>query len=130
MAKILICEDDKAIRQLLCDLANNLNHVPIPTQSGAEAIMLGAMQKPEIAFIDIGLPGSIDGYEVCRKLRSAEKTKDAYIIILTGRQGNAAVSSAKEAGANAFLRKPFKNSEFAEVVKRGMKAAASKKGSK
>ena len=58
------------------------------------------------------------------------KTKESYIVILTGRQGDSAISSAKEAGANAFLRKPFKNSEFTEVVNRGMKVASAKKEAK
>ena len=122
MATILICEDDEAIRQLLCDVCGDLGHTPIPTSTGAECIIQGMSQKPTIVFIDIGLPGSVNGFEVCRKLRESPGTKDSYLVILTGRRGDHAIQSAKEAGANAFLRKPFRSSEIEEVITRGLKA--------
>ena len=122
MATILICEDDAAIRQLLCDLCDELGHTPIPTSTGADCIMQGTSQRPSIIFVDIGLPGAINGFDVCRSLRQNAGTKESYIVIVTGRHGEAAIQSAKEAGANAFLRKPFKQSELHEVIARGLKA--------
>jgi CheY-like chemotaxis protein len=63
--------------------------------------------KPHVILLDINLPGSYDGLEVCAKLRADPMTKDTPVIIISAMNDDEVKRQAVTAGANVFYEKPF-----------------------
>jgi CheY-like chemotaxis protein len=76
-------------------------------ENGSDGIALARSRRPEVAFIDIGLPG-MDGYEVARQLKSAPATADIALVALTGYGSEADRAKAREAGFALHFTKPIK----------------------
>lgn len=75
-------------------------------KNGVDALMMVGKNPPDIMILDICLP-NIDGYEVCRRIRSNEDTKDVCILAISGHNVEVTREAIIEAGANDFLPKPF-----------------------
>jgi cyclic di-GMP phosphodiesterase len=73
-------------------------------------------EPPDVIVLDIGMPG-MDGLTFCRNLKLDRATRDIPIVILSGAGGDAD-ATAQEAGADAFLRKPFSPLELLSIVER------------
>jgi DNA-binding response OmpR family regulator len=120
--KVLVVDDERKFCDLLKKIFLKNDFVVETAYDGWEAGKKAAQFQPTIMILDITLPG-INGLEVCKNLRSDEKTKNTKIIAISGdlRYSEAEVL---EAGANAFFAKPvnFENllslcSEFLEKPK-------------
>ena len=72
-------------------------------------------EQPDVAFIDIGLPG-IDGHEVARRLRAAPEGRDLVLVALTGYGRPDDARRAREAGFDAHLIKPVDVDELSRVL--------------
>jgi CheY-like chemotaxis protein len=71
--------------------------------------------QPAIIVLDLTLPDT-DGWEVCRRLKTDERTKSIPIVILTARDVPNALRRATQAGCAAFLRKPCPPADFVAVI--------------
>ena len=115
--KILVVEDEPDIAESLeirLDMAGY--SVSIAT-NGQEAVLKARSGAPDLVLLDLMIP-KMDGYEVCRVLRSSESTKKTPILILTALQMVGDVDKAFEVGANDYLSKPFTNERLlAKVTK-------------
>lgn len=78
---------------------------PIEAATGEEALDLAFDAPPDIVLIDLQLPG-IDGWEVARRLKSDERTRDIPIIALTAHALQSERDRTVEAGCDGFLAKP------------------------
>lgn len=89
----------------------------ITALSGAEGIEKSVVRQPDIILLDIVMPG-MDGYLVCSSLKSNPQTKNTLILLVTARKTDT-LSRAKglEAGADAFLSKPYDTSEYIAQIK-------------
>lgn len=101
---VLLVEDSADNREMLQDLLELDGHRVDVALDGLEAVRQGVALKPDIAIIDIGLPG-IDGYEVAQRLRS-ELGQDIVLIALTGYGRPEDREKATRAGFNLHLIKP------------------------
>jgi ribonuclease P protein subunit RPR2 len=72
--------------------------------------------RPDVVVLDVNMPG-MTGLEFCAELKAASETKDIPIILLTGSEGGSS-AAAKQAGADAFVRKPFSPLELLAVAER------------
>ncbi|MFH1124434.1 MAG: response regulator [Pseudomonadota bacterium] len=89
----------------------------LTARSGEEGLKRAEAELPDTILLDIMMPG-MDGYEVCRRLKSAEKTRNIPVIFLTGMDaGPEERSRALENGADAFLTKPVEGAELVAQVK-------------
>jgi len=114
MAKILIIEDEKLIRELLQEFFNSVRKgETIEAEKAMEGVSLAIREKPDIIFCDIGLP-DISGFETIRQLRNNNSFKDTRIIAMSAEHDNK--NKALEAGADAFLRKPFAISDIERAL--------------
>ena len=119
MPKILAIDDKQDNLVTVSALLRNL--IPgctvITSDSGAEGIKKAESERPDTILLDIKMP-EMDGYEVCRHLKSNEKTKHIPVVMLTAIKTDAG-SRVKglELGADAFLSKPIDEVEFAAQVK-------------
>ena len=119
MPKILAIDDKQDNLVTVSALLRNL--IPgctvITSDSGAEGIKKAESERPDTILLDIKMP-EMDGYEVCRHLKSNEKTKHIPVVMLTAIKTDAG-SRVKglELGADAFLSKPIDEVELAAQVK-------------
>src|SRR4051812_47369818 len=107
-AKILVIEDDVTFRDVLCANLEDEGYQVIPLETGTNAISTAASLLPDIILVDYRLPG-LDGYEICRQLKSFGPTRNIPVIMITGRNSESDIVTALELGAEDFLSKPFSN---------------------
>lgn len=119
--RILVCDDEKNMRQLLVDVFEEEGHEVCAVGSGAEA--LARLEADPAAFpvmlLDLSLPG-MDGFEVLREVR--RRSLDIAIIVITAFGTVDTAVRAMQAGANDFVVKPFDNNQIKGAVHRTLDA--------
>ncbi len=103
-ASILIVDDDPGQR-LLMRAALERDFEVIEAADGVEGCQLYEEQRPDLLLVDLMMP-RMDGYELCRELRSHARSADVPIVVATGRDDIEAIVRAYDAGATDFLPKP------------------------
>ena len=103
--KVLIVEDNSDAQQVLKDLLELWGHKVACASDGLEGVTELQRFEPEVALVDIGLPG-IDGYEVARRARRAEHGRRTLLVALTGYGAPEQRAAALEAGFDLHLVKP------------------------
>ena len=118
MSKLLIVDDQQ---DNLISIKASLNvYMPecrvFTAESGSEGIALAKRELPDVVLLDIIMP-VMDGYEVCRVLNQSEVTKHIPIIMLTAMKTNSeSRSRGLNAGADAFLSKPYEPNELVAQI--------------
>ena len=106
--RILVVDDEKAIRRYLHASLNAQGNVVIEASNGEEALRAAAVNRLDIVILDLGLP-DIDGVEVTRRMREWSQIP---IIILSVREQERDKIAALDAGADDYLTKPFGTGEL------------------
>lgn len=117
--KILIVDDEKLIAQSVKEfLESKYPHWHIClAYDGFEAGQLITKIIPDIILLDLFLPG-VNGFQLCRKIKSDETTKNVKIIAITGYPTEENIEKIKECGAEAILAKPFEMDELENTLKK------------
>ena len=114
MRKILVCEDEAAIREFVVFNLQKAGFEVAEAATGEDAVSLFEKQDDfDIALLDLMLPG-IDGIEVCKRLRS--KSDRVGIIMLTARTQESDKISGLSSGADDYMTTPFSPSELVARV--------------
>ncbi len=114
---VLVVDDDAVSRAVLSAALAGANLPHIMVSSGSEALAACDMvPPPSVILLDLVMPPP-DGYQVLRILRAREDTRDTPIVVLTALDADDEVSRAFEAGADDFVRKPFKAPELIARVR-------------
>jgi PleD family two-component response regulator len=103
---ILIVEDDENTAEMLSAYFTSLDYRVSHTPWGQDAVKIATETLPDLVVLDIHLP-DIDGYEVCRRLRSQRRTGHTPIIFLTERRERLDRLTGLELGAVDYITKPF-----------------------
>ncbi len=106
--RVLVVDDEKAIRRYLHAALNAQGYTVYEANSGNETLSMAAINRPDLIILDLGLP-DMDGVEVTRQLREWTKTP---IIILSVREQETDKIEALDAGADDYLTKPFSSGEL------------------
>lgn len=114
MVKILLVEDEENIREFLKINLERNDFKVIETETGEEGIRKALLEKPDVAILDVMLPG-IDGFEVCKTLRKEFDTMG--IIMLTAKGQDTDKIMGLERGADDYIIKPFNPLEVVLRVK-------------
>lgn len=122
--KVLLVDDEPRHRRLVC-LTLGTRYTFVEAADGEEAIDLARREHPDLALVDIVLPG-MSGYEICRRLKGDRETAGIKIMLLSARNDSPAVAAGKAAGADAFLAKPFSLGELLRQVEALLPVAAKK----
>ncbi|MBI3944140.1 MAG: response regulator [Chloroflexi bacterium] len=101
--RVLVVDDERAIRRFLNVSLTAHGYTVIEAETGQEALDMAALNRPDIIILDVGLPG-LDGIEVTRRLREWTRIP---IIILSVREREVDKIAALDAGADDYLTKPF-----------------------
>ncbi|SDG99977.1 DNA-binding response regulator, OmpR family, contains REC and winged-helix (wHTH) domain [Lentzea fradiae] len=102
MPRVLLIEDDEAVREGLSLALTYQGHTVDAVRTGEEGLELLANAAPDVVVLDLMLPG-VDGFEVCRRIRASG---DLPIIMLTARNDDIDVVAGLEAGADDYVAKP------------------------
>jgi two-component system response regulator MprA len=116
LLKVLVIEDEENIIELI-KLGLRYEGFQVEAVSdGLEGLSVAQRISPDIVILDLGLPpGSIDGLEVCRRLRINPTTQDVPVLMLTARGDVEDRVAGLKTGADDYLAKPF---SFEELVAR------------
>ncbi|GER88355.1 DNA-binding response regulator [Dictyobacter vulcani] len=111
--KILVIEDEEGIIHLINLYLKDAGYDVVIARDGADGLALHAREHPDLVVLDIMLP-AIDGFEVCRRIRSWSKTP---ILMLTARGDEDDRIAGLEIGADDYLVKPFSPRELVSRVR-------------
>ena len=113
--RILIVEDNNDAREALREALEMAGHKIFEAGSGASGVESALANRPDVALIDIGLPG-FDGYEVARRIRSASEAQGMRLIALTGYGSPEDRQKAEQAGFDTHLVKPLDFDELTGLL--------------
>jgi len=111
MARILVVDDDPAIRDLVVQKLSLRGHTSETAADGVAALQAAASFRPHVILLDWMMP-RMTGIEVCRRLRYEETTADVHIIVMTARTQLIDVQEGYSAGADDYVVKPFSPREL------------------
>jgi DNA-binding response OmpR family regulator len=118
-ARILVAEDDPVSRTLISSRLTKWGYDVVITNDGAEAMtVLRRSDAPSLAILDWSMP-EVDGLEICRRVREAEKM--VYIILLTAHGSKENIIEGLRAGADDYLVKPFHAEELQARILVGLR---------
>lgn len=115
MAKILIAEDEKDIRDLVVFSLTYGGFEAIGAINGVEAIEKATAELPDLILMDVRMP-QMSGYEACEKLKSNPATRDIPIVFLSAKGQESEIRQGLSAGAEEYILKPFAPDELVRRV--------------
>ena len=104
--KILVVDDDEMTTELAKTFLEKHGFAVVIAKDGDEAIQLAHAEVPNLILLDVMLP-TVDGFEVCKRLRSHDSFKKTPILMFTARGFSSDVEQGQAAGADEYIVKPF-----------------------
>jgi len=113
--RILVADDEIYILHILEFSLNLEGYDVISASSGAEALSKVVKERPDLVVLDIVMPET-DGYEVCRRLKSDERTRDIPVIFLSAKDTPTDQEVGMRLGADAYITKPFSPQRLIDCI--------------
>ena len=113
---VLVVEDTPASLQLLADLLIGAGYSARRAQDGKMALLSAQARPPDLVLLDVRMPG-IDGYEVCRRLKADQRTRDVPVIFLSALRETEDKVQAFRLGAVDYIAKPYQPDEVLARVR-------------
>ena len=114
--EILIVDDEPSIVVPIQFLMEQQGYSVLVAENGEDALDVIYKYKPDLILLDIMLP-RIDGYEVCEIIRLNPEYRDVKVIFLTAKGREVEIAKGLALGADAYIVKPFSNTELVAKVK-------------
>jgi DNA-binding response OmpR family regulator len=115
-SKILVVDDETILQEAIAYNLEQANYQVLTASDGISALELARSEQPDLILLDLMLP-SIDGLEVCRRLRREEATAQVPIIMLTAKADEIDKVVGLEVGADDYVTKPFGRRELLARVR-------------
>ncbi len=115
MARILIAEDERDIRDLVEFTLKYAGHEVHKASNGAEAVEMAPTVMPDLILMDVRMP-KMTGYEACRVLKQMDGVKEIPVVFLSAKGQDVEMQAGLEAGAMAYILKPFAPDELTRRV--------------
>jgi len=106
MAKILIAEDERDIRDLVAFTLRFAGHEVFAAANGEEAVEMAPKVNPDLILMDVRMP-RMTGYQACKVMKANPELKDIPVVFLTARGQETEIQEGLDAGAEEYLLKPF-----------------------
>lgn len=113
--RVMIVDDNFEAAEMLSDLLQILGHTTIVANSGKEALAVVGGFQPQLAFLDIGMPG-MNGFDLARALHELPEFASLALVAVTGWNDAATIRNAAAAGFRAHLTKPAGADKIAEAL--------------
>ncbi len=121
LGTIVVVEDDPNIADLVDLYLRREGYRVLQAGDGEKGLELVSRERPRLVVLDVGLPGAVDGLEVCRRLRGTDGTGGGAatipVVMLTARDGEVDRVLGLELGADDYITKPFSPRELVARVK-------------
>ncbi len=115
MYKVLIAAAEHNIRNILDFSLHAEGFLVVSALNGEDAFKLAVETAPDLVILDVMMPGQ-GGVETCRALKADKRTSATPVILLTALAGKKARSAGLEAGADAYITKPFSPQKVIDAV--------------
>jgi DNA-binding response OmpR family regulator len=117
MAKILVVEDERDIRELIEFALHHKGHEVLTSTDGVSAWELVRAEQPDLVLLDVRMP-RMDGYEVCRRIKRSEKLRHIPVAFLSAKGQESEVQAGLDAGAEEYILKPFSMDQLIQAITR------------
>jgi DNA-binding response OmpR family regulator len=118
--KILVADDSPNIREILQMNLETLGYEVITAEDGERALQQFGKEHPDLMIVDVMMP-KINGFQICRKVKSNPATQATPVILLTARSQQEDVFWGKDCGADEYVTKPFSTKELEKTIARLLK---------
>jgi len=123
--KILVVDDSPFILEIIETILKDSGFEVITADDGEKALNRAKTEAPALMVLDLMLP-KMNGYEVCKILKSDENFRQIPIIMLTARVNEEDEQKGKDAGADVYMGKPFELDDLVAKVRELLQAKTSK----
>lgn len=116
-SKILVVDDNQEIVDLIGEQFRLKGYNVVSANNGQEALAKVYQDKPDLILLDIMMP-MIDGYEICKTLKTNEETKNIPVILITVKGNESDIEKGFEVRADGYVVKPFEINELTEFAEK------------
>lgn len=113
--KVLVVEDDSAIRQLVAMKLTRAGYEVLAEDNGKAGLATALDERPDLVILDWMMPG-LSGVEVCRAMRTDPRAEHIGVLLLTARAQEGDIDQGFAAGATDYMVKPFRGRELISRV--------------
>ena len=113
--KILICDDEANIRNIMDFSLEAEGFLAVSAEDGDSALQAAMTEEPDLIILDVMMPGA-DGLTVCRELKLNPRTKHIPVLMLSARAGKSDREAGLAAGAEEYVTKPFSPQRIVDKV--------------
>lgn len=122
MAKILVAEDERDIRELIGFTLRFAGFEVVLATNGAEAVERAPQEQPDLILLDVRMP-KMTGYEACRHLKDNPATNTIPVVFLSAKGQETEIEQGLASGAIEYIVKPFAPDELTNQVKEILRRA-------
>jgi DNA-binding response OmpR family regulator len=113
---VLVADDDEDILLLVTTRLKRDGFEIVQASNGDEALAVARERRPDLAVLDIGMPG-LDGVEVLEQIRADDDLRAMKVLLLTAKAQESDVRRGFDAGADAYVKKPFSPADLSARVR-------------
>jgi len=117
---ILVADDSQAVRDILQMSLESLGYKVLLAEDGERAMERILESRPDLIIADVMMP-KVNGFQICRRVKSDPGTRRTPVILLTARSGEEDVFWGKDCGADDYITKPFKTQDLEQTIRRLMR---------
>lgn len=121
MTTVLIVDDSSTLREMISGLLLKAGMTVVEAKDGVEAQTMIEGHPPDLVVLDIVMP-NMNGYELCRWMKSTEETSKIPVIICSSKGEEFDRYWGMKQGADAYIAKPFRPSDMLDTVKQLLRA--------
>ena len=129
MAKILIAEDERDIRELVSFSLQFGGFTVVQATNGAEAVEQAQKELPDLILMDVRMP-KMTGYEACRQMKTIEAIREIPVVFLSAKGQESEIQTGLEAGAEEYILKPFAPDELVKQVQVVLDRVTARRGAR
>ncbi len=124
-SKILVVEDEPKLAKLVRSLLESDGYRVVAATNGEDALDMVELTQPDLMLLDLLLPGQIDGYEVCKRIRTVSGMP---VIMMTAKAQESDKVRGFDLGADDYITKPFSSRELLARVKAVLRRSSLQEG--
>ena len=117
---ILVADDSQAVRDILKMSLETLGYTVVLAEDGERAMERIQASQPDLIIADVMMP-KVNGFQICRRVKSDPATRATPVILLTARSGQEDIFWGKDCGADDYITKPFKTQDLEQTIRRLMR---------
>lgn len=113
---ILVVEDQPDLRKLIRMTLDFGDYEIHEADNGVGGLRMAEGVRPNVVLLDVMMPGELDGYQVCERIKKHPVLGHVMVVMLTARGQQADLQAGEAAGCDAYLTKPFSPLELIDTV--------------